>query len=519
MASARILKTKYAGKNYQEYGGVERLLSGRVKTARRKEGIVTWGNDGGLTFDSTKKADEDEIKDENFERSAIKRAPDDAEDEEGESKAQDSMIGQEWFGRFSDSWGDEDEEFYLIKKIDEQDSQNSSLENTFLRTVKNLSLHVDGVDRNLLNDLFPIASITESNSTAVPMREIQETGVSTNPNENAVAHSRLELSNNNPFQSNLTTTSTKSQEELLILRKRFISLLKRKDRVNLDLDSIQARYKLLQLAEDRVSNLEPVKISEEKETNKKAKKGGSKSKKEKEKESGNANEKEKGEVKFTYGPPCGYDSRLNWDEERFMEWSQSHMGAAMLDESQELDGILKDDWEDVILEEEDQDQDADRDEEQTVGNEVGRTKAYVCNTAKRKCKKHTDWSMVRGADFEVEKEVQVSLDFRCMFPRSFSACAQALPITRSDRFAVIFSAHLLFTQLQTNLLSQLSLDLSSLRDRIHTLTELINEEEKSGITAKEQKRAREEEELKRANDKADEDLARAMENEGRRRRG
>ena len=32
----------------------------------------------------------------------------------------------------------------------------------------------------------------------------------------------------------------------------------------------------------------------------------------------------------------------------------------------------------------------------------------VCGEAKRRCKRHADWSMVRGADLEVAREVQTA---------------------------------------------------------------------------------------------------------------
>lgn len=405
MASARILKTKYAGKDSEEYGGIERLLSGRVKTARRTEGIVTWGNDGGLT--TFKKEDENENEKEtkhqdseliDGEMTKIEEKEDKAEEKEKENKVEEKekskekevpTVGQEWFGKFSDCWGSEDRKANEVIQIN--DFQESSFEDEFLKNVKKLSLNVDGVDRNLLNNLFPISTISESNSS--PMKEIQDT-INSNPSNSSDL--------NDHQNSKLTISSTKSQEELLILRKRLLTLLKRKEKVNLDLDSIQARYKLLQLAEDRLSNLEPVKISEEttsssSSSNKKGKKGG-KPKKDstKEKETSSTTNTE---IKITTGPPCGYDSRLNWDEERFFNWSKSQEGIGILNESLELDGQLKDDWDDVVEVEDDENGD------QRI--EKGDS-AFVCNTAKRKCKKHTDWSMVRGADFEVEKEVQVS---------------------------------------------------------------------------------------------------------------
>lgn len=428
MASARILKTKYAGKDAGLHGGIERLLSGRVRTARRKEGIVIWGNESSMG-----------IKKEGEKIEGVEENGGDKENVENlvkeleilknveESSAEGVGVGEEWFGKFGESWGNERSRDQEVPHFEKSNSNQMGV----LEEIKNLSLNVDGVDRNLLKELFPFEESDRNGDFK--------------------------------FNSTLNASSTKSEEEFLTLRKRFIDLLKRKEKVNVSLDSIQARSKLLQLAEDRTVNLEPVKISEEITTgSKKTKKGKSKSKS-KETETGIGTEEEV-KVKITTGPPCGYDSRLNWDEERFWNWCNQEVGKRVLEESLELDGVLWEDWDDVVED----------------GLDV--RQPYVCKVAKRKCKRHVDWSMVRGADFEVEKEVQVS--FEVDFGRLLwgSDLADFLDILLMLCFLFFFVLLPLFWFLgssQTNLLSQLSLELSNLRERISNVSEAISAESKA----------------------------------------
>lgn len=84
-------------------------------------------------------------------------------------------------------------------------------------------------------------------------------------------------------------------------------------------------------------------------------------------------------------------------------------------------------------------------------------------------------------------------------------------------FLFLFSRF--FLSKQTNLLSQISLDLSSLRDRINTLTDLIAEEKKSLVIEEEQQKQFGLEQEQREKEKRDEELARTLENEGKRQRG
>ncbi|WFD01982.1 COMPASS (complex proteins associated with Set1p) component [Malassezia obtusa] len=120
---------------------------------------------------------------------------------------------------------------------------------------------------------------------------------------------------------------------------------------NTGIDVLAVRGKLLQLAEDRLSALPHAPIDE---TSKK---------------------------KETSNPRCGFDARLAWDDEPLWQWATSPEGRAMLQEDTPLDGRYP-------------------------GQPDGTGPYVVCGEPKRRCKRHTDWSIVRGADTEVARELQ-----------------------------------------------------------------------------------------------------------------
>lgn len=163
-------------------------------------------------------------------------------------------------------------------------------------------------------------------------------------------------------------------EELTRLEIRRKQVEEKKYSVNAGLDALAARTKLLQLAEDRVATLEPI-LDEETGAIAAAKKN-SKGRKIKE-ESG-----------LSSGQPrCGYDERLGWEDGRFQTWSLTDHAKDLLEERIPIDGNLCID--NVLALEQDQ--------------------VAICGQSKRKCKRHADWSIIRGADMEVERELQTNL--------------------------------------------------------------------------------------------------------------
>lgn len=171
---------------------------------------------------------------------------------------------------------------------------------------------------------------------------------------------------------------TADTEALARVERRQSELKVTKDRINAGLDALASRTKLLQLAEDRVAQLEPLREEHGEGESSKADRSASKKKSKK--------AKEEQQQPPSGQPRCGYDERLSWNDARFHAWLCSPHARDMLEERVPLDGVVS----------------SSGDEEQAEG--VG-----VCGQAKRKCKRHGDWSVLRGADMEVERELQTNL--------------------------------------------------------------------------------------------------------------
>lgn len=75
---------------------------------------------------------------------------------------------------------------------------------------------------------------------------------------------------------------------------------------------------------------------------------------------------------------CGFDARLAWDDEPLWAWATSSAGRAILQDEQPLDGAV----------------------------EEGKPMSVICGESKRKCKRHADWSVLRGTEAEVARELQ-----------------------------------------------------------------------------------------------------------------
>ncbi|KAL4400811.1 hypothetical protein ACI68E_002131 [Malassezia pachydermatis] len=73
------------------------------------------------------------------------------------------------------------------------------------------------------------------------------------------------------------------------------------------------------------------------------------------------------------GPCCGFDARLCWDDEPFAAWVASPEGRALV-------------------------------ADETVESHLD----MVCLLAKRRCKRHADWSAIRGAELDVLREAHTS---------------------------------------------------------------------------------------------------------------
>lgn len=139
--------------------------------------------------------------------------------------------------------------------------------------------------------------------------------------------------------------------ELVDLRAELAQWTRQSADVHVALDLLTARAKLLQLAEDRQTLLPPL-VGEDDGRKRDA----------------------------LPAPRCGFDARLCWDDETFFAWASSARGRAILQDEAPLDGALDD------------------------GDVDGDAPLVVCAQAKRRCKRHADWSAVRGAELEVSRE-------------------------------------------------------------------------------------------------------------------
>lgn len=164
-------------------------------------------------------------------------------------------------------------------------------------------------------------------------------------------------------------------ETLARLEARRVELEIQRSNVNATLDALAARTKLLHLAEDRAPLLEPLQDEEDSRAAN-GKKGNSKSKR----------IKQEDEV-MTGQPRCGYDDRLSWDDARFHAWCQTTKAKDILDDRAQLDGVLH----------------VDDDEDCPIGE------VAICGRSRRKCKQHLDWSGIRAADMEGDRDAQITL--------------------------------------------------------------------------------------------------------------
>ncbi|MCO5566167.1 hypothetical protein L7F22_019843 [Adiantum nelumboides] len=174
-------------------------------------------------------------------------------------------------------------------------------------------------------------------------------------------------------------------EEIVRLNEQQKRIESKRDMVNKALDVLASRTKFFHLAEDRASTLEPIRGEENDNSTTKTNKRGAKPKKVNKSSTTNA-DNNRGQ------PRCGYDERLHWEDERFQDWSSSTIGKEILSEEKPLDGKINEGG-----------------EEQPEGDSPLEIIASICGHSKRKCKRHIDWSIVRGAEFEIDREKQMQI--------------------------------------------------------------------------------------------------------------
>ncbi|KAK0541002.1 COMPASS (complex proteins associated with Set1p) component [Tilletia horrida] len=93
---------------------------------------------------------------------------------------------------------------------------------------------------------------------------------------------------------------------------------------------------------------------------------------------------------------CGFDERLIWGDVRFAEWMNSSEGRAMLAGKVKLDGRVLDQGLDSLT-------------YYSSTESIAGALPGVCGLAKRKCKRHSEWTAIRETDYNTELEEQANL--------------------------------------------------------------------------------------------------------------
>ncbi len=188
-----------------------------------------------------------------------------------------------------------------------------------------------------------------------------------------------------PSQTTITSPKRPSalslvgiDEQIAIVSNHILAVDLEKARLDAKLDRLDQRSTLLHLVSDRVPILPPVgasttvvgaeddaaAASEDEEmppTNKKKKKSGSK------------NSKKSSTADTSTGPRCGYDQRLHYDDARFDAFAHTTPGSSILAQNLPLP--------------------------------VDADDPLVCGLAKRKCRRHLDWSNLCELALDAERAV------------------------------------------------------------------------------------------------------------------
>ncbi|SPO20115.1 uncharacterized protein UTRI_00511_B [Ustilago trichophora] len=229
------------------------------------------------------------------------------------------------------------------------------------------------------------------NGTAEPAPN----GTSAQPSHSptSAAHRPASTSLQSSSAETSSATSTISiTEQLNLVTNQILAVDLEKARLNARLDRLDLRSTLLHLVSDRVPTLPPVgsntnsseNVNNDQDEDMPDEPTGAAKKGSKKKKSSKSKSKPTADAS---GPRCGYDARLHWDDFQFDTWAQTEPGVSILSSSTPLDGILDDD--EVA--------------EDTVGSGGNRGGRVICGTAKRKCRRHIDWSNLCELALDAEK--------------------------------------------------------------------------------------------------------------------
>lgn len=209
-------------------------------------------------------------------------------------------------------------------------------------------------------------------------------------------------SGTSPETSSATSLISINERHTLITNQ--ISLVDRqKSRLNARLDRLDLRSTLLHLVSDRVPTLSPVgsststntldaAVDDDEET--------ADSRPAKKKKKASSKTKTKSSTDTSGGPRCGYDQRLHWDDRAFDAWAHTPPGSSILAHETPLDGTLDD----------------------TDADPTQSHQRWICATAKRRCRRHVDWSNLCELALDAEK-ASLNTDSRVLTQRKLALVA------------------------------------------------------------------------------------------------
>lgn len=220
----------------------------------------------------------------------------------------------------------------------------------------------NGITQPMVNGTF-----TQPSPSPVPSPAVNDTTTQPSSSSHASSTATSSATNLSALTGQLTLIKTQ-------LRAVDID----KSRINSRLDRLDLRSTLLHLVSDRAPTLPSIgsTTSDTPDPNDDEEMPDEPAPKSKKKKGSTKKSKSTTDIG---GPRCGYDQRLHWDDAAFDAWAHTEPGQSILAYDKPLDGVLDDA--------------ADKEEGERV----------VCAMAKRKCRRHVDWSNLCEVSLDAEK--------------------------------------------------------------------------------------------------------------------
>ena len=223
---------------------------------------------------------------------------------------------------------------------------------------------------------------------AAHVKEVDEAGMTGNVSHNGHPGTGVSDTSFSQASSSGSMALAAIAEQIQLVSQQLLLADLEKARINSCLDRLDLRSTLLHLVSDRVPTLPPVGSTtsastdapdageeEDEATPDEPAKAPAKKKK------GSSKSKSKSSTDASGGPRCGYDARLHWDDAEFDRWASEEPGRSILSHDAPLNGTFED----------------------AVDTEPDAGLRLICGTAKRKCRRHLDWSNLCEISLDNEK--------------------------------------------------------------------------------------------------------------------